>query len=338
MNVVVSGIPRGYQAPLPGGFWLTEEHRKQIEGVSPEIELIETPQGKAHDVRGKIEGVEVLLAEGGNRVHYGEELDWEDYQKFFTSSLKWVALCSTGFSDNITPEILAGDVVLTNSPGIHTIPIAESVIAAMLEHAKRFGQRREDQRGRLWRQLKCSELHGATALLVGLGNIGGRVASLCKAFDMRVIGTKRTVEPVENVDHVFPNDELAEHLPEADFVVMAAPLTPLTENMIGEAEFRAMKDSAYLINIGRGRTVDEGAMIRALREGWIAGAYLDCLVEEPLPTGHPLWEMENVFLVPHDSHSSPYIGDRIVDIFCENLERYVEGRPLLHVCDPRRGY
>ena len=338
MKVVVSGIPRGYQAPLPGGFWLTEEHRKKIEGISPEIELVEIPQGKVHEAQGKNEGVEVLLAEGGNRVHYGEELDWEDYRKFFTPSLRWVALCSTGFSDNITPEILAGDVVLTNSPGIHTIPIAESVMAAMLEHAKRFGQRRSDQRGQLWRQLKCSELHGGTVLLVGLGNIGGRVARLCKAFDMRVIGTKRTVGPVENVDHVFPNEELAEHLPEADFIVMAAPLTPLTENIIGEAEFRAMKGSAYLINIGRGRTVDEGAMIKALREGWIAGAYLDCLVEEPLPKGHPLWGMENVFLVPHDSHSSPYIGDRIVETFCENLERYVEGRPLLHVCDPRMGY
>jgi phosphoglycerate dehydrogenase-like enzyme len=280
----------------------------------------------------------VLLAEGGNRVHYGEELDWEDYLKFFTPSLRWVMLCSTGFGDNITPEILRGDVVLTNSPGIHTIPIAESVVAAMLHDVKLLKQRLEDQEAHLWTQRKCRELSGSTALLIGLGNIGKRVARICKAFDMRVIGTKRTVEPVENVDHVFSSDELVDHLPEADFVVVAAPLTPLTENMVCESEFKVMKDSAYLINVGRGRIVDEPAMIRALEEGLIGGAYLDCHVVEPLPQNHPLWDMENVTVIPHDSHSSPFIGDRIVDIFCENFRRYIEGRPLLNVCDPKRGY
>ena len=247
-------------------------------------------------------------------------------------------LCSTGFSDNITPEIMRGDVILTNSPGIHTIPIAESVVAAMLDHVKRLRERREDQGRHLWRQLNCSELFGGTALLIGLGNIGRRVAQLCKAFDMRVIGTKRTVEPVDNVDIVFPSEELMDHLPCADFVVVAAPLTPLTENMIGEAEIGAMKETSYLINVGRGRIVDEEAMTRALRERRIGGAYLDCHVVEPLPTDHPLWDMENVFVIPHDSHSSPFIGDRIIEIFCENLRRYVKGEPLINVCDPTRGY
>ena len=296
------------------------------------------PQGEVHGIEGKVEGVEVLLAEGGNRAHYGEELDWEDYLRFFTPSLKWVMLCSTGFSDNITPEILRRDVVLTNSPGIHTIPIAESVIAAMLDHVKRLRERRADQRRRMWRQLNCSELHGGTILLIGLGNIGRRVARLCKAFDMSVIGTKRTVEPVDDVDVVFPNKDLEKHLPEADFVVVAAPLTPLTENMIGEEEFAAMKEGSYLINVGRGRIVDEGPMVEALREGRIGGAYLDCHVVEPLPPDHPLWGMENVFVIPHDSHSSPLIGDRIIDIFCENLRRYIGKEPLLNVCDPNRGY
>jgi len=338
MRVVVSGIPRGYQSPREDSNWLQEKHRRRIEAASPDIELIEMPQGEVHGFEGKVGGVEVLLAEGGNRVHYGEELDWEDYQKFFTPSLRWVMLCSTGFSDNITPEILSGDVTLTNSPGIHTIPIAESVVAAMLDHVKLLGQRREDQSGHIWTQRRCSELYRSTALIIGLGNIGRRVAMLCKAFDMRVLGTKLTVEPVEHVDLVFPRDELAGHLPEADFIVIAAPLTPLTEGMIGEKEFRAMKETAYLINVGRGRIADEAAMIDALDEKRIGGAYLDCHVSEPLPVDHHLWDMENVFVIPHDSHSSPYIGDRIVDIFCENLERYVEGSPLKNVCDPKRGY
>ena len=137
MRVVVSGVPRGYQTPRPDGNWLQREHRQRIEAFSPEIELVEMSQGEVHEVGGKVEGVEVLLAEGGNRVHYGEELDWEDYLKFFAPSLRWVQLCSTGFGDNITPEVLSGDVVLTNALGIHTIPIAESVVAAMLDHVKR---------------------------------------------------------------------------------------------------------------------------------------------------------------------------------------------------------
>ena len=338
VKVVVSGIPRGYQMPKEDGNWIQEKHRRQIMSVSPELELVEMPQGDVHKVSGLIEGFEVLLAEGGNTVHYGEELDREDYLKFFSPSLRWVQLCSTGFSDNITPEVINGDVVLTNAPGIHTIPIAESVVAAMLDHAKRLKQRRIDQGDHVWGNVKLSELYGGTVLLLGLGNIGSRVARLCKAFEMRVIGTKRRVEEVENVDLVFPSEELMHYLREADYVVIAAPLTPLTENMIGSEEFVAMKDSAYLINVGRGRIVDEDAMVEALGAGSIGGAYLDCHVEEPLPPDHPLWDMDNALVIPHDSHSSPKIGDRIVDIFCENLRRYMKGNPLLHLCDPARGY
>ena len=338
VKIVVSGIPRSYQIPRENGNWLQEKHRQQIMSVSPDVELVEMPQGEVHGVEGMVEGVEVLLAEGGNTIHYGEELDREDYLRFFTPSLRWVQLCSTGFSDNITPEIISGEVVLTNAPGIHTIPIAESVVAAMLDHAKRLKQRRIDQGDHVWGNVKLNELYGSTVLLLGLGNIGRRVARLCKSFEMRVIGTKRRIEEVENVDHVFPPDKLKRYLGEANYVVIAAPLTPITENMVGSEELEEMKDSAYLINVGRGRIVDEAAMVEALRTGSIGGAYLDCHVEEPLPSDHPLWDMENVLVIPHDSHSSPFIGDRIVDIFCENLRRYLKGDSLLHVCDPARGY
>lgn len=334
IRVAVSGIPRGFQYPKDDLNWLQEKHIEQIKAISPEIELVEIPPDKVPDDP----GFEVVLAEGGNRTHYHGELDWEDYQKFFTKSLKWVQLCSTGFSDNITPAVLDGSVTLTNAPGIHTMPIAESVVTAMLDHAKRLKQRRIDQKDRNWTQLKCDELYHRTVLIIGLGNIGQRTAKLCKAFDMRVIGTKRRVAPVDNVDLVFPVDELKDHLSEADYVVVAAPLTPETRYMLKEPEFRAMRPTAYFINIGRGAVAEEPALIKALEENWISGAYLDALEVEPLPVDHPFWSMENVLLVPHDSHSSPYIGDRIVDIFCMNLERYVQGKPLSNICDPRKGY
>lgn len=334
IKIAVSGIPRGYHFPRPDGNWLQEKHREQILSISSDIQLVEIP---AHEVR-SVEGFEVLLAEGGNRVHYPGELDWEDYVKFFTPSLKWVQLCSTGFGDNITTEVIQGAVALTNAPGIHTNPIAESVLAAILDHAKRLKKRRVDQKNRSWTRLENDDLVGRTVLIVGLGQIGKRVALLCKAFGMRVVGVKRRVEPVEGLDAVCSVQELSEYLPAADYVVLALPFTPETEDLWSAGEFKAMKDSAYLINVGRGRVVHEPTMIKALEKGWIAGAYLDAFVEEPLPETHPFWSMENVLLVPHDSHSSPLIGDRLVDLFCANLERYVRGEPLENVCDPAKGY
>ena len=336
IKVAVSGIPRGYHYPGDNGNWLQNHHREQITAVSAHVQLLEIPAQAVPTT--DLAGIEVVLAEGGNRIHYAGELDWEDYQRFFTPTLKWVQLCSTGFSDNITPQIAKGQVTLTNAPGLHTLPIAESVLAAMLAHAKNFKQRRQDQIAQRWQQLKNDELMGRTVLILGLGKIGQRVARLCQAFGMRVFGSKRRMEPVTAVDEVFPIQALHTYLPQANYIVIALPLTVETENLLDKSAFQTMKSNAYLINVGRGKVVDEVAMIEALRTHQIAGAYLDALIEEPLPTGHPLWDLENVFLVPHDSHSSPYIGDRMVDLFCANLARYVAGEPLHHICDPQRGY
>ena len=338
INVAVSGIPRGYHFPLENGNWLQEHHKQQILSVSPRINLVEIPAREVQEVNFEELKIEAVLAEGGNRTHYAGELDWEDYQLFFTPSLRWVQLCSTGFSDNITPQILDGEVVLTNAPGLHTLPIAESVLGAMLDHAKNFKQRRIDQQSYQWNQLKNDELTGRTVLIVGLGKIGKRVAKLCQAFDMHVIGCKRRFGPVAAVDEVFPVEELADYLPQADYIVIAVPLTPQTEYLLGRASLRKLKSTAYLINVGRGKVVDEAALLDLLQTGKIAGAYLDALTQEPLPSEHPFWEQENVFLVPHDSHSSPYIGDRMVDQFCANLARYVAGETLHNICDPQRGY
>ncbi|MFO8059080.1 MAG: D-2-hydroxyacid dehydrogenase [Bacillota bacterium] len=336
IRIAVSGIPRGFHFPHPDGNWLQREHREQILSLSGDIELLEIP---AHRVgEADLSRVEVLLAEGGNRSHYRGELDWEDYQRFFVPSLRWVQLCSTGFRDNVTPQILDGSVILTNIPGLHTLPIAESVLAAMLAHAKNFRLRRLDQRARCWRQRDNDEMSGRTVLIIGLGSIGRAVARLCRSFGMRVLGTRRRAEPVDGVDTVFAPEELATHLPEADYIVMAVPLTDETEGMLAADAFAAMKRSAYLVNVGRGGTVDGEALLNALREGQIAGAYLDVFDREPLPLGCESWDIESVFIVPHDSHSSPRIGDRVVDAFCRNLQRYLRGDRLMNVCDPRRGY
>lgn len=338
LRIAVSGIPRGFQFQKPDGNWLSAEHVRKIRDVVSDVELIEIPAREIKTNEEMIEGIEILLVEGGSRIPYPGEVGWDDYTRFFTPSLRWVQLCSTGFSSNITDEIRSGKVILTNAPGIHTIPVAESVVAALLDHAKRLKQRRIDQENLLWRQLKADELFGKTVLIIGLGNIGRRVASLCKAFGMKVIGTKKHLEHVRLVDMVFPSGSIIDFLPQADYVVVATPITSETLNMLSEPEFRAMKEKAYLINVGRGEVTHEPSLMKALKKGWIAGAYLDCFNFEPLPKEHELWKMDNVFIVPHDSHSSPNIGDRIIEIFVENLSRYAAGESLKHLCDPEKGY
>lgn len=257
LQIAVSGIPRGYQRPRADGNWLRECHRKQILDISPRIRLLEIPAQRVEETA----GIEVLLAEGGNRSHYPGELDRKDYEAFFTPSLKWVQICSTGFSDNVTAEIADGRVTLTNARGLHTVPIAESVLAAMLAHAKNLAQRSVDQRAHVWRRLNNDELGGKTVLIIGLGNIGKTVARFCKTFDMTVIGTKRTPEPVEGVDRVFAPEDLAEHLPSADYIVIAAPHTPATEGMLNADCFAVLKPSTYIVNVGRGQVIEERALI-----------------------------------------------------------------------------
>lgn len=334
LKIAVSGIPRGYQFPRSDGTWLLENHRRQILEIATGIQLVEIPADQVDDVN----GFEILLAEGGNRAHYPGELDKADYEAFFTPSLKWVQICSTGFSDNITQSIVDGRVTLTSARGLHTVPIAESVLAAMLNHAKNLQQRRIDQKSRVWQRLDNDELCGRTVLIIGLGNIGRTVARYCKSFEMIVIGTKRRMEPVPHVDVVFAANELRRHLPTADYIVVSTPHTPETEDMIDKNAFAVMKTSAFLINVGRGQVVEESALIKALEKHRIAGAYLDAFNQEPLEKDHAFWSLDNVLVVPHDSHSSPHIGDRMVDIFCDNLRRYLSGQRLANVCDPERGY
>jgi phosphoglycerate dehydrogenase-like enzyme len=172
-----------------------------------------------------------------------------------------------------------------------------------------------------------------------VGEIGARTARLASALGMRVLGVRRDPSrAVPAVAEMHGNHDLLRLLPEADFVVLTVPLTRETEGMIGEAELRAMKESAYLVNIGRGGTVLEGDLARALEEGWIAGAGLDVFEEEPLPEDSPLWGMEKVIITSHYSGSTPHYDERALEIFLDNLGRYRSGRPLRNLVDKARGY
>lgn len=254
-------------------------------------------------------------------------------------SLRWVHLSSAGVEHALYPELMQRPIVLTNGAGVYSIPIAEHVLAMMLALSRRVPEMvRAQDRGE-WTGLRGGELHGATALIVGVGGIGARVAALCKAFGMHVVGTRRRAEtPTPDVDTVLPTSELRSALPDADWVIVCAPLTPETRHIIGAAELALMKPTVRIINIARGGLIDENAMIEALEAGRIAGAGLDVFDEEPLPPDSPLWKLPQVIVSPHSGGSSPHSLARTLELFQDNLRRYLAGEPLRNVVNKRAGY
>jgi phosphoglycerate dehydrogenase-like enzyme len=182
------------------------------------------------------------------------------------------------------------------------------------------------------------ESEGKTIGIIGLGSIGSLLAAKCKALDFRVVGYKRTPVDISNVDELYLEGQMDEVLAQSDFIVVTAPLTPQTVGMIGIEQFRKMKDTAVLINLGRGPIVKTDDLVEALRLKLIAGACLDVTDPEPLPVNHPLWLMSNVIISPHCSANSPKYFDRATEVFCDELDRFMRGEPLANLVPRDRGY
>ena len=258
--------------------------------------------------------------------------------------LKWIHITSAGVSQMMRPDVRAAGVVITNARGIHAIPMAEHTIGAMLALARKFPDTVHYQDKKVWAQepiwqSRPSELHGATLLIVGFGMIGGEIARRARAFGMRIEAITRTGRGDATLaDKIYPSTELLHALPQADYIVLAAPDTPETQRMIGARELKAMKPTAYLLNIGRGALVDESSVIDALEHNTIAGTALDVMEKEPLPQESPLWKMKNVFISPHISAVSELLWPRQTELLIENLERWFSGRELKNVVDQTRGY
>lgn len=250
-------------------------------------------------------------------------------------NVKWVQLASAGADGwlGVRPD----DLLLTKASGTFGVPIAEWAMGAILMLTRNLHIYRDQQRERQWRmQWSAREIMGSTVGLLGLGDIGREVAQRARAFGCRVVGFRRRMEPVPFVDAVLPLEQV---LAEADFLVMVLPATPATYHLIDAERLAQMKPGAYLINAGRGSTVDEAALVEALRSGHLAGAALDVFEDEPLPAESPLWQMEQVIISPHASFISPARNtDRRMAIFCQNLKRYLAGEPLLNLVDRQTGY
>jgi D-2-hydroxyacid dehydrogenase (NADP+) len=256
--------------------------------------------------------------------------------------LRWFQAASAGVDRLERGGFLGQQVVVTNSSGVHATPVGEYVLMVMLMFAKGAHRLLRAQVERRWARLLPAELRGKTVGVIGMGHIGTEVARLSRAAGCRVLAIRRSALKRRSgrtpADEVLPPSDLPYLLSESDYVVLAVPLTQKTRHLISREELRAMKPTAVLINISRGAVVDEEALVRALKEGWIGGAGLDVFEREPLPEDSELWDMENVILTPHISGGTERYFERAVPIFCENLRRYLNGRPLLNVVDPRRGY
>ncbi len=252
--------------------------------------------------------------------------------------LRWVQSWAAGPDRLMYPEMIASPVVCTSCKGNGAIPLAEHAMMLMLmlnRDARRWLKAQDEHR---WDHWSHPELNGLTCGIIGLGYSGQDLALKCKAFHMRTLGIRRTPQPTPNVDEVFPHERLHDLLAASDFVVVTAPRTPETVGMLDEAAFRAMKPTAHYICFSRGGIADDAALLRALREGWIAGAGLDAHDGEPLPPDSPFWDAPNAIVTPHNGASTPNTRQRGLDIFAENLRRYGVGEPLVNVIDKHAGY
>jgi len=245
------------------------------------------------------------------------------------ANVKWLHMFAAGTDDPIFAELRRRGIRLTHSAGSSATPIAHTVIMHTLALCRGARPLAIAQSAHVWADREVSDVEGRTMGILGLGNIGGEVARLAQHFGLRVIGMRRSPrgdEPCET----WPTSRLHELLPLVDDLVLTAPLTDGTRNIIGAAELALLPQGAHIINVGRGQLIDEPALIEALQSGHIGGAALDVFVVEPLPTDNPLWDMSNVIVTPHSAGGTPLATQRAAAIFGDNLGRYLRAEPMIN--------
>jgi D-2-hydroxyacid dehydrogenase (NADP+) len=244
------------------------------------------------------------------------------------SKLRFIQSIGAGTDQFARDELAVRKIRLASASGVNRRAVSEHVMALLLALSRRLPEARDNQAKKVWRGMigdlaqREDELGGKTLLIIGLGGIGGRLTQLAKAFDLRVIGVKRDPSTGKgDADAVHGMADLKKLLPDADFVALTCPLTRETENIIDAAALAAMKPSAFLINAARGRCVNEGALLDALKNKKIAGAAIDVTAEEPLPPTSPLWNADDLFITPHTAGETRRYEDNVIDILLENLDR-----------------
>lgn len=306
---------------------ITSEQQQQIEAVSDAIQIVK-PQNSEETTR-EIADTDIVFG-GFNRSLFEN-----------AKHLKWVQVWAAGVDGILFPEFVDSDVILTSAKGFVGTHLADQAWALILGLIRGVGR---SARERTWDnkmsiRLATWELGERTLGIVGLGGTGIEVARRAQGFEMHVIAVDpEAVEAPTFVHEIWKMDRFDDLLAESDIVCICAPLTPETEGMFNDTVFQKMQSHALLINVTRGKIVDGEALIRALNDELIGGAGLDVTPVEPLPADSPLWDMPNVIITPHVAGGSPIRMDRTVALFCDNLERFLVGKPLLSVIDKRKGY
>lgn len=257
------------------------------------------------------------------------------------SKLRWVQTWSAGVDKVPMDAFQSKGVFLTNASGVHPIPMTETAFAFMLSFARKVHTAIRNQHLKKWDNNPKGyfELHGKTLGIVGAGEIGAETARIGKAFGMNTIGVRRSGNPLPHIDRMLDMTGLDQLLAESDYVVNILPLTDETHRLFDEQKFKKMKPSSIFINIGRGASVCTEALMKALQEGWIAGAGVDVIDPEPLPEDHPLWTMENIMITPHTGGYTNLYEERVTEIFLENLQSYLTtGTPSRNVVDYHKQY
>jgi phosphoglycerate dehydrogenase-like enzyme len=308
-------------------------YREALPPRLPEVEeLAEVRLTKADGLAKALDGADVLY-----QWHSFSPALKENWAA--ASSLKWVHVTAAGVSQLMFDELVASDVVYTNSRGVLSTAIAEFALGFVLDMAKDSQGSFRLQQQQRWQHRTTRKVQGQSALVVGTGSIGREIARLFRAVGMDVDGAGRTTRPGDaDFGRIRSSRELAAVVHDYDYVVLAAPLTGDTTGLVGAEVLAAMKPSARLINVGRGQLVDTAALTEALTSGSIAGAALDVVHPEPLPEGHALWEMDNVIITPHMSGDTEDYLDDLGKLFVDNLKRYCNAEPLENVVDKALGF
>ncbi len=255
--------------------------------------------------------------------------------------LRWVHAKSAGVAPLITQKLRESDVILTNARGVYSRSLAEFAITGMLYFAKDIPRLLGNKERHCWEKFEVEELFGRTLSVFGYGSIGKAIAKKAKAFEMHVLAYRRDPSKSEGdplVDEVFSYSEKDRFFAEADYLAIAAPETAETKGAIGSSEFALMKETAVIINVGRGSVIREDELVTALQSGRIRGAALDVFASEPLPEQSPLWELPNVLLSPHTADKTATALDETMELFVENLRRFLGDQELLNICNTNLGY
>lgn len=252
--------------------------------------------------------------------------------------LRWVQAMTVGIDNWLVRPDLRTDIVLTCARGTHRVSMPENILGALFHITKPYTQAAIDQRDRRWVRHVSTPLAGKTLAILGLGAIGAELARKAAALEIRVIGTKRSPEPVAHVERVYPPEAIDEVLGQADFVLLLLPLTPHTDRIMNAQRFKSMRPDGWLLNFGRGGLVDDDDLVAAVRAKTIAGAVLDVYRQEPLPVEHVFWGTEGILVLPHIGGLAPGRDDVVAAIFADNMRRFLAGEPLAEVVDRARGY